>query len=143
MLGRPAFLLGYAGLLPPLAALATALWAPPEWRELAFRAGALYAGLILSFLGGAWWGLATRAEVGKAWPLYILAVVPTLVALALLMLLTPARQVLLGGLILFTLPVDGLLVRTGLAPANWMRLRVPLTVGLALTTSLLGGIAAR
>lgn len=138
MLQRPAFLLGYAGLIPPALALGAALWAPPEWRELAFRAGALYAGLILSFLGGAWWGLATRAEAGKAWPLYVLAVVPTLVALALLMLLTPERLVLLGGLILFTLPVDGLLVRTGLAPANWMRLRVPLTVGLGALTAGLG-----
>jgi hypothetical protein len=138
MLQRPAFLLGYAGLIPPLAAVGAALWAPPEWRELAFRAGALYAGLILSFLGGAWWGLATRAQAQRAWPLYLLAVVPTLVALALLMLLTPERLVLLGGLILFTLPVDGLLVRSGLAPANWMKLRVPLTVGLGVLTVGLG-----
>jgi hypothetical protein len=138
MLQRPAFLLGYAGLLPAFAALATALAGPPEWRELAFRAGALYAGLILSFLGGAWWGLSTRADAEKAWPFYILSVVPSLVALALLMLLTPPRLVLLGGLIMFTLPVDGLLVRTGLAPKNWMLLRVPLTIGLSLATVGLG-----
>jgi hypothetical protein len=138
MLPRPAFLLGYAGLVPAFAALGLALAGPPEWRELAFRAGALYAGLILSFLGGAWWGLSTRADAEKAWPFYILAVVPSLVALTLLMLLTPPRLVLLGGLILFTLPVDGLLVRTGLAPPNWMRLRIPLTVGLSLATIGLG-----
>ncbi len=138
MLQRPAFLLGYAGLIPAFAALGAALAAPPEWRELAYRAGALYAGLILSFLGGAWWGMATRAPAEKAWPVYIFAVLPSLVALALLMLLTPPRLILLGGVIMFTLPVDGLLVRTGLAPKNWMLLRVPLTVGLSLATIGLG-----
>jgi hypothetical protein len=138
MLQRPAFLLGFAGLIPALAALGVVLGGPPEWRDPAFRAGALYAGLILSFLGGAWWGLATRAVAGKAWPLYVLAVLPTLVALALLMVLTPAGLVVLGGLIVLTLPVDRLLVNGGLAPANWMRLRVPLSVGLGLATVGLG-----
>jgi hypothetical protein len=138
MLQRPAFLLGYSGLLPAFAALGTALAGPPEWRELAFRAGALYAGLILSFLGGAWWGLSTRADAEKAWPFYIMSVVPSLAALALLLLLNPPRLVILGGLIALTLPVDRLLVQAGLAPANWMLLRVPLTVGLSLATVGLG-----
>lgn len=134
----PAFILGYAGLLPAFAALGTALFAPAEWRELAFRAGALYAGLILSFLGGAWWGLSTRADAEKALPLYILSVLPSLAALALLMLLTPERLIVLGGLIALTLPVDRLLVKANLAPPNWLLLRIPLTVGLSLATVGLG-----
>lgn len=134
----PAFLLGYAGLLPAFASLAVALAGPPEWRELATQAGALYAGLILSFLGGAWWGLSTRAEAEKAWPFYLMSVLPSLAALALLLLLTPPRLVVLGGLIALTLPVDRLLVQAGLAPPNWMLLRVPLTVGLSLATAGLG-----
>ena len=138
MLQRPAFLLGTAGLIPAFAALATALAGPPEWRELAFRAGALYAGLILSFLGGAWWGLSTRADAEKAWPFYLMSVLPSLAALALLMLLTPPRLVVLGGLIALTLPVDRLLVQAGLAPQNWMLLRIPLTMGLSLATVGLG-----
>jgi hypothetical protein len=138
MLQRPAFLLGYSGLIPAFASLAVALTAPPEWRELAFRAGALYAGLILSFLGGAWWGLSTRADAARAWPLYIVSVLPSLAALALLMLLTPERLVMLGALIALTLPIDRLLVKSGLAPDNWMQLRVPLTVGLSLATVGLG-----
>jgi len=141
MLHSPAFLLGYAGLVPAFAAVAVAAFAPPEWRELAFRAGALYAGLILSFLGGAWWGLATRAGPERAWPLYILAVIPSLAALVVLMLLTPERLILLGGLIALTLPVDHLLLKIGPAPANWMQLRVPLTVGLSLATAGLGVVA--
>jgi hypothetical protein len=138
MLQRPAFLLGYSGLIPAFAALGVALTAPPEWRELAYRAGALYAGLILSFLGGAWWGLSTRAPAERAWPLYIVSVLPSLAALALLMLLTPERLVMLGALIALTLPVDRLLVKSGLAPQNWMRLRMPLSLGLSLATVGLG-----
>ncbi len=138
MLQRSAFLLGFAGLIPAFVALGLVLGGPPEWQGAAFRAGALYAGLILSFLGGAWWGLATRAKAAKAWPLYGLAVIPTLAALALLMLLTPGWLVVLGGLIVLTLPVDRLLVKSGLAPADWMRLRVPLSVGLGLATVGLG-----
>lgn len=135
MLPRPAFLLGYAGLVPPFAAIGAALLAPPEWRELAYRAGALYAGLILSFLGGAWWGLATRADPARAWSLYLIAVAPTLAAMALLLLLTPSRLLILAGLIALTLPVDRLLVALELAPRNWLSLRVPLTVGLSLATA--------
>ncbi len=141
MLQRPAFLLGFAGLIPAFAALAAAGFAPPEWREFAYRAGALYAGLILSFLGGAWWGMATRGQPNRAWPLYILSVVPSLAALALLLLLTPDRLILLGALIALTLPVDRLLLAEGLAPANWMRLRVPLSLGLAAATIGLGLVA--
>lgn len=143
MLHRPAFLLGYAGLIPAAAAFAVAAFGPPDWRELAYRAGALYAGLILSFLGGAWWGLATRASANRAWPIYVLSVVPSLAALALLMLLTPDRLLLMGALIALTLPVDRLLLAEGLAPRNWMRLRVPLSLGLAAATIALGLVAMR
>lgn len=138
MLPRPARLLGWSGLLPAAAALAAALLAPQPWPEFAFRAGALYSGLILSFLGGAWWGLATRAGPERAWPLYLVAVVPSLSALALLLVMTPARLVLLGLLIMATVVVDRVLVRLDLAPAGWMALRLPLSLALGLLTVGLG-----
>ncbi|MFQ3596649.1 MAG: DUF3429 domain-containing protein [Sphingomonadaceae bacterium] len=141
MLQRPAFILGWLGLVPAGAAMLAAALAPPEWREFAYRWGALYAGLILSFLGGAWWGMATRAGPERAWPLYILSVLPSLAALVLLMLLDGARMILMGLVILLTLPVDRHLLRLGLAPANWMQLRVPLTLGLAIATIALGFLA--
>ncbi len=141
MLPRPARLLGWSGLLPAAGALAAALLGPAPLPEFAFRAGALYAGLILSFLGGAWWGLATRAGPERAWPLYLVAVVPSLAALALLLVMTPPRLILLGLLIMATLPVDRLLVGLGLAPAGWMQLRVPLSLALGLLTVTLGAVA--
>jgi len=141
MLYRPAFLLGYAGLLPALFCLLAAVLGPPEWQGLAFRTGALYAGLILSFLGGTWWGIATKAKAKQAMPLYVLAVVPTLAALGLLMLPSPWRVVLLGVLILLSLVIDRLLVQLRLAPDLWMKLRVPLSIGLGLLTIALGLMA--
>lgn len=141
MLPRPAMLLGWSGLLPAAAALGAAVLAPPPVPEFAFRAGALYSGLILSFLGGAWWGLATRAGPERAWPLYLVAVAPSLAALALLLAMTPGRLIGLGLVIMATLPVDRALVRLGLAPAGWMRLRVPLSLALGLLTVALGLVA--
>jgi hypothetical protein len=140
MLQRPAFVLGWLGLLPAFAAVGATLVGGQPLREFAFRAGALYAGLILSFLGGAWWGLASRARE-RAWLLYSIAVVPSLAALALLLLMDAALVILMGVLILMTLPVDRTLGGFGLTPANWMRLRVPLSVGLGAATILLGILA--
>jgi hypothetical protein len=75
---------GLAGLLPFLACpLSGVLW--PDARGLAAVVLAAYGALILSFLGGARWGL----EVSKAAPdpkVVGLAMVPTLVGLALITL---------------------------------------------------------
>lgn len=82
----PAIVLVYGllGLLPffaaPLASLAAV-----EWRPFAGQLAALYAALILSFLGGARWGLAV-ARPDPAPAVITLAMLPTLAALALLFL---------------------------------------------------------
>lgn len=139
MLPPPAHVFGFAGLIPALATLAVAGAGPADWRGIAIHVGALYAALILSFLGGAWWGQISRAPaVRQAWLLYGLAVTPSLIALGLLLPLSPIRIVLLGAAILLTLPVDVLLARMGIAPAGWMRLRIPLSIGLGALTIGLG-----
>jgi hypothetical protein len=138
--GPAAFALGFAGLLPQVAAFVSAVLGD-EYRIGAFLAYA-YGSLILSFLGGMWWGFAMRREEGQG-RLAAVAVVPSLAALAI-GVATSVRGthalslVLLGSAILLTLPVDRHLVRTGEAPANWMRLRVPLSVGLGGLTILAG-----
>ncbi|MCS6987129.1 MAG: DUF3429 domain-containing protein [Sphingomonadaceae bacterium] len=138
MLQRSAFVLGWLGLVPAVIAALVVFLGPPAWRELAFRGGALYAGLILSFLGGAWWGLATRARPERAGALFTVAVAPTLAATALLLLMTPMGLVLMGLVIAATVLVDATLVGEGLTPANWLRLRVPLSLGLGAATIALG-----
>ena len=142
--GRPrvsqtAMLLGFAGLAPQFAAVTMIALGRSD---LALPVAVVYPMIILSFLGGIWWGFAMRRRQGQA-ALAALAVVPSLVAMALLLLATVTGkfdQLLIGtGLaILMTLIVDRRLVRTGDAPADWMRLRVPLSIGLGGLTIVAG-----
>lgn len=134
-------ILGWLGLLPAAAALAAAHLAPADKAALAIQAGALYAGLIFSFLGGAWWGLATHGPLDMAWRLYGVAVIPSLAALALLIGLHPTGIMLLGALILGSVLVDVGLNGRGLTPPGWLALRLPLSIGLGVLTLLLGRAA--
>lgn len=138
-------LLGLAGLLPQIAAALTAWFGPEEWRLVASTGAAFYAALILSFLGGTWWGLAAtapaaerRAALGWMW---VAAVLPSLVGLACLAPLALGLRwpepslVMLGSALLVALAVDA---RAGaIAPQWWMQLRVPLSVGLGTLTLLI------
>ena len=88
---------------------------------------ATYAAIIVSFLGGIRWGLAVRDDAGVG--AYAIAVLPSLVAWALLAAPEPWR---LAGLGLFALalgPVDLTLVRVGAAPPWFGRLRLILSTG--------------
>jgi len=72
-----ALLLGLSGLIPQMAACYLAF----STREpgLALLAGLFYAALILSFLGGLWWGVAAAGNDRAPW-LYLVGVCPSLVA---------------------------------------------------------------
>lgn len=138
--GRTAFMLGFAGLLPQGAAALLA--------GLGYFFGGVvavgYGALILSFLGGMWWGLAMYPRVGQG-VLVTLAVVPSLVAGALVAFAfvhLPSALVALGSALLLTLPVDRWLTTRGFAPSNWMSLRIPLSVGLGALTIIAGVLAA-
>jgi NhaP-type Na+/H+ or K+/H+ antiporter len=48
-------ILGFAGLLPQIAALLALLVLGPRWHGAAVIVAFAYAALILSFLGGMWW----------------------------------------------------------------------------------------
>lgn len=160
---RLALVLGYAGLLPMAGALLLVAYARVRlaadpypffhgpwflWQQLAAFGSLIYAGLILSFLGGMWWGQASRAFASES--IFAGAVVPSLLAFALLLLGmlgvawtgSPRRSLIaLGAAIVATLPIDQLLVRRGIAPLWWMRLRVPLSLGLGLGTIAIGLLA--
>ena len=135
-------LLGFAGLLPQLMC-ALLVWSDtPTWAKPAALTAAFYAALILSFLGGMWWGIAAGAPAAErrralGW-LWISAVVPNLVAFACLLLWTlnlislEPVLVMLGAAILMSVAVDAKL--TALAPRWWMALRVPLSLGLGALT---------
>jgi hypothetical protein len=134
--------LGLAGLLPQFTCVAVLYAGPAEWREAASAIAFAYAALILSFLGGMWWGIAAAAPAAQrrkalGW-LWIAAVLPGLVALACFLpwaldwAWPEPSLVMLGGALLVSLGVDAKL--GALAPRWWMALRVPLSTGLGLAT---------
>ena len=140
--GRVARALGGAGLLPQLAMLFLGT------RNPGTDAGAIgafgYGSLILSFLGGIWWGMAMhRADRQRV--LVAIAVLPSLVPVALVPVIVFLgwrwALVALGCALMLTLPVDRRLVERGDAPDGWMGLRVPLSAGLGLLTILAGVLA--
>lgn len=134
---RSALLLGYAGLLPPAGVLALIWWlgAAAPAAEIAGLIGLTYGALILSFLGGLWWGAAAaRLTDSEMAPMLGLSVLPSLIGLAALMLAAVSARWTGGVLalaLLAALGVDRRLVRISAMPGWWMRLRVPLSVGLA------------
>lgn len=140
---RAPLLLGTAGLLP-FWGLAMGIGLAPLGGASApsfATALATYGAVIVSFLGGIRWGLATRADQPAVAAQYVLAVVPSLLAWAALAL--PPVWSLAGlGLVALVLgPLDTRLVGT-LAPAWYGRLRLILSCGagaaLLLGAALLG-----
>nr|WP_314443546.1 DUF3429 domain-containing protein [uncultured Sphingomonas sp.] len=140
---RPALLLGLAGLLPPLALTAGALL------DLGLFAPSMpgfvltYAAVILSFIGGTWWGFASRQQ-RPGWGLLGISVVPSLAGWAAIFSFQPPTALFaLTVALVATLALDAVLVRRRLAPGWWMKLRVPLSLGLALCCALSGWVLVR
>lgn len=128
--------LGLAGLLPQMAVVAVVLSGNAGWRFSALSLGYAYAALILSFLGGLWWGLGAAAARPPEW-LWVAAIAPSLVALSSAVPWAlgepwPGPSLAILGLALIAaLPVDLALSRRGLAPPWWLALRLPLSLGLS------------
>jgi len=134
---RPALLLGLSGLIPFLWSAATQLFP-----TLAGSAGEVlspmfigrvvgitYGTVILSFMSGALWGFATRAE-GRTVPIaYALSVVPALWAFLMVTDSTETSVIFLAAGFVGLLLIDAAFFGWGLAPNWWLRLRALLTVG--------------
>ena len=90
--------------------------------------------LILSFLGGIWWGVAaTRATPEQMPKLMGVAVVPSLIAwlvVAMAWNFPATASTTLGVTITLTPLVDRWLAQRGLVPAWWMKFRLPLSLAL-------------
>lgn len=139
---RPAVWLGLAGLIPFFACAAASYLLPPAWtgKVLLWMLG--YGAVILSFLGGVHWGLATGgygvpvpARSGQADPALSMtwtrlgwSVVPSIAAWAAFLLPLP-----IFGLVLLTAAFATMLigdiraVAEGLAPDWYLNLRANLS----------------
>jgi hypothetical protein len=125
-----ALLLGAAGVLP-FAALALVIaldgagLLAPEQAERVLR---LYAALILSFMGGAQWGLATAHDQGPSARALAVSVLPALFAWATFLIPSSQGLLALSAAFLALMLYDLWTVRRGEAPAWYGRLRIGLTL---------------
>ncbi len=124
----PAAALGAAGLLPFIAgALATHGLMPgissPVTGLLILQS---YGSAILAFMGGCLWGFA--AQAGRAgWRELGVSVAPGLWAFSVAFSPDALLSLIIGFVFLFIL--DLMFRGWGLGPAWWLRLRLPLTLG--------------
>jgi len=142
-LPKIAIALGVAGLLPQIAAVLIALH--PPHRLFALTLGYFYAAVILSFLGGIWWGIAASRPGAPRW-VFVAAVVPSLVAFGTALMWLTGRGGwngvlnLLGGTLMLSIAVDWLLNRMGLESEATFRLRLALSAGLGGLTLVLAAL---
>ena len=134
--------LGYAGLVPQILLAAVVVAGPPRFSAAAAAVALAYAGTILSFIGGAWWGLAARSQSPVPWSLWVAAVIPSLIAFAVLGgwhagLPTRAALIAIGVALIGTLGVDQRFAARHVALPGWLRLRIPLSCGLGGLTTLI------
>lgn len=138
-LPRLAWVLGLSGLIPQL--LASAITLHPPHAAFGQFAAFLYSALILSFLGGLWWGVAAVSANASRW-LYVVGVIPSLIAFAagLLWIMrsgSPAQALTIVGTGLLLAPlVDRELDRQKLVPKGWFAMRLTLSAGLGILTLL-------
>lgn len=124
-------LLGFSGLAPFLL-LSMVLWVvPPTVVPFAHAALLGYGVAIASFMGGVQWGLGIARPLDGREQGRVLAqsVVPALIAWFGILLPFPFPYIALAAAFLVVVAVDFRLVRAGLAPDWYPRLRVPLTAG--------------
>ncbi|WP_051645060.1 DUF3429 domain-containing protein [Labrenzia sp. DG1229] len=134
--------LGGAGVVPFLACALLALLGPQPGASWAAQVLVCYGAVILSFLGGIQWGLAT----GSADPTDVLtrrlglSVVPSLVGWGALLLPVFWGLLLLVGAFALVFFLDLQATRRGEAPTWFPRLRAPLRI--AVMVSLVFGAVA-
>jgi len=105
-----------------------------------------YSALILSFIGGAWWGLASGHQTNVHWSIWWAAVVPSLIAFAAIGVwaidLSSGPSLMVTGTSLIgALGIDYKLATNGVTPPGWLRLRIPLSLGIGGLTILIAIVA--
>lgn len=134
--------LGAAGLAPFILGTAARFYTPHLLGMPVDTLVLVYAGLILSFIGGAHWGMASAALGNDAYAydsaqVLTVSVLPSLFAWVFIFL--PPKWGLPAIAVAFALVfvIDLWLTRIAYAPAWWLRLRLPLTAAVIVSLLLL------
>lgn len=127
----PAAALGAAGLIPFVAGALAAWGLMPGVSNpvTGFLILQSYGSAILAFMGGCLWGFA--AQAGRAgWKELGVSVIPGIWAFSVAFSPNAMLSLILGYLVL--LAFDLMIRGWGLGPAWWLKLRLPLTLGVLL-----------
>ncbi len=133
---KPALILGIAGLIPffGLAAAITLHVQVPYGSASLWLVA--YGAVILSFMGGAQWGLATSNGKSSNWRAFSVSVVPALIAWPALFLPITWALATLSVTFAGLLAYDLWTIRRGEAPAWYGQLRLGLTAAVVLCLTL-------
>jgi hypothetical protein len=124
-----ALALGLAGLIPFVAGAALPVFAPNQFGLDVEGILAIYAAVILSFMGGVHWGLALKDGITSG---YVASVLPALAAWgAVAFLARDAAFVVLIAAFLGLLAYDIAVISSGRAPPWYRPLRIGLTTVVA------------
>lgn len=123
---RTALILGLLGLIPFIACLGAVHTDLMLGADQARRGAVLYGVVILSFMGGAQWGLATASAEPRP-RAFVASVLPALLAWASLTLAVRLSLLVIAAGFAALLVYDLWTVRRGEAPAWYGRLRIGLT----------------
>ncbi len=128
--------LGIAGVIPFVGAVAIVIFGPPRLVETATFSLLAYGAIILSFLGGILWGSVLArglTDIGNDHiRLLVISVLPSLCGWVALLAGPDIGLPLMVIAFLFVLLVDLSSARDGLLPPWYPRLRIPLTIIVAL-----------
>ena len=121
-------LMGFGGLIPFFGCAVLMYAGNTEASIIALFASAIYAAVILSFVGAVHWGLTMREDRSTYW--YVWSVIPAIMGWLAVVLLD-IKISLLALAIAFTLAwsVDRQASLQGLIPAWYMQMRHILTAG--------------
>jgi len=137
-LPRSVIMLGLAGILPQAFCLAIAIFSL-SYQSAGLTAGCFYAAIILSFLGGLWWMAGLLSGETRPW-IYLLAIGPSLAGWAALLPMVigwpwPRPSLIALALMLLVSPIVDLIISRHITfPRAWLRLRVAMATGLGSLT---------
>lgn len=129
--------IGYAGLIPFVASLALCYLGDPPAQQFGIRALGAYAAVILSFIGGIHWGVATQKTTDETVGWYLGSVIPSLLGWLALLLRPSATMAVLLLCFLAWFVYERMTPIARTFPAWFVRLRLRLTSG-AVVTLMLG-----